>query len=235
MTRAQPSVVDWTPSAPPLQLSLPADARVGANVRRQAYEGAKRAIDVVLASCLLVLTAPALLISMVVIKLTSRGPVFFRQARAGRGGRPFTMYKLRTMYDGAADDKELLDDLNELQNTPVFKIRRDPRITRFGQILRRTSIDELPQLINVLRGEMSLVGPRPLPLDEIRSAAWGEGLRLQVKPGLTCLWQIAGRTEIPYCEWMQLDGYYVQNRSLSLDLKVILKTIPAVLSGRGAY
>ncbi len=234
MTQARTSLLDWASEAPPLEF-LPLKARGTSALRVQAYEAAKRVIDVVLAGLLLVLTAPILLVSIVLVKLSSRGPILFRQLRAGRGGRPFTMYKLRTMYSGASDDKELFRDLNELQNAPVFKIRRDPRITTVGRYLRRSSIDELPQLVNVLRGEMSLVGPRPLPLDEIRSLDWGERLRLSVRPGLTCLWQIAGRSEIPYGEWMQLDGYYVQNRELSLDLKIILKTIPAVLSGRGAY
>ncbi len=235
MTQAQPSLIDWASQASPLELSLAEGLSESAQVRYQAYEISKRVIDVVLASVLLVLAIPLLLVSMAAVKLTSRGPVLFRQLRAGRGGRPFTMYKLRTMYKGARDDRELFRGLDEFQGAPVFKIRRDPRITRVGRLLRRSSIDELPQLVNVLRGEMTLVGPRPLPLDEIRSAKWGEWLRLSVKPGLTCLWQIAGRSEIPYREWMQLDGYYVQNRGLCLDLKIILKTIPAVLSGRGAY
>lgn len=235
MTQAQPSLLDWTAQPAPSDASLTLPARGGSAFRQQTYETTQRIIDVVLAVFLLVLTAPVVVVSIGLIRLTNGGPVLFRQLRAGRGGRPFTMYKLRTMYDGAADDKELFRHMDECQGAPVFKIRRDPRITALGRVLRQSSIDELPQLINVLRGEMSLVGPRPLPLDEIRPGSWGEHLRLSVKPGLTCLWQIAGRSEIPYREWMQLDGYYVQNRSLPLNLKIILKTIPAVLSGRGAY
>lgn len=235
MTQAQPALMNWTARALPFDLSLPARSRGIDRLADQAYRASKRAIDVVLAALLLALTAPVLLVSIAAIKLTTDGPIFFSQRRAGRGGRPFRIYKLRTMRDRAADERVLYRDQNELEGAPVFKIRRDPRITAVGRFLRQSSIDELPQLLNVLRGQMSLVGPRPLPLDEIRSATWGEQLRLSVKPGLTCLWQIAGRTEIPYREWMQLDGYYVQNRSLALDLKIILKTLPAVLSGRGAY
>ncbi len=233
MTQAQTTLLDWAAQAPPIELQvLQGDT---AKTRDQAYDVAKRVIDVGLAILLLILTAPILAASVAAIILTSRGPIVFRQRRAGLRGRPFTMYKLRTMYNGAADDKELFRNLDECQNAPVFKIRRDPRITKVGRFLRCSSIDELPQLINVLRGEMSLVGPRPLPLDEIRSDTWSEWLRLSVKPGLTCLWQIAGRNEIPYREWMQLDGYYVQNRSTAFDMKIVLKTVPAVLSGRGAY
>lgn len=235
MTQAQPSLLDWAAEAKPLR--MPDDAVVGDSsaLRERAREVVRRVMDVSLASLLLVATSPILCLAIIAIKLTSRGPMLFSQVRAGRGGSPFTMYKLRTMYVGAVDDRELFTNLDDYQGDPVFKIRHDPRITTVGRILRRSSIDELPQLVNVLRGEMTIVGPRPLPMDEVCSGRWGEWLRLSVKPGLTCLWQIAGRNEIPYSEWMQLDGYYVQNRGLGLDLKIILKTIPAVFSGRGAY
>ncbi len=235
MTVAQTTFLEWAAQAPPMELTVAAPSRGWAYTAHRIYLVAKRIVDVTLATFLLIAAAPILAVAAIAIKLTSRGPILFRQARAGLHGKPFTMYKLRTMYQGAAEDRNLFKALNELEGAPVFKIRRDPRITRVGRWLRRSSIDELPQLFNVLRGEMSLVGPRPLPLDEIRTENWGEWLRLSVRPGLTCLWQIAGRTEIPYGEWMQLDGYYVQNRSLALDLRIILKTIPAVLSGRGAY
>ncbi len=235
MTQAQASFMEWAARAPSVGLTLSISTKGWAYLVDRVYLAAKRAIDIVLASLMLVMASPVLLVSAALIKLTSRGPILFSQLRAGLHGRPFTMYKLRTMYQGAAADQHHLADQNELEDGPVFKIRRDPRITRVGRWLRRSSIDELPQLINVLRGEMTLVGPRPLPLSEIRTDNWGEWLRLSVKPGLTCLWQIAGRTDIPYNEWMQLDGYYVQNRSLGMDLLIILKTVPAVLSGRGAY
>ncbi len=233
MTQAQTSLLDWAAKAP--AIPFPADAEMVASLGDRAYEVVKRWVDVVFAATLIALTSPILLLSALAIKLTTPGPVLFKQLRAGRNGRPFTIYKMRTMRQGAVDERELYIDQNEHEGAPVFKIRRDPRITTVGRWLRRSSIDELPQLLNVLRGEMSLVGPRPLPLEEIRHEQWGESLRLSVKPGLTCLWQIAGRTEIPYSEWMQLDGFYVQNRSLGLDLRIILKTVPAVLSGRGAY
>jgi lipopolysaccharide/colanic/teichoic acid biosynthesis glycosyltransferase len=235
MTQAHPTCLDWVTGAAPEELSLIHPTQGWPYLRHQAYLVVKRVIDVILACILLVLTLPILLLSAIAVKVTSRGPLLFCQVRAGLGGEPFVMYKLRTMRKDALQERDELVGYNDLGDVPVFKIRRDPRITRVGRLLRRSSIDELPQLINVLRGQMALVGPRPLPLDEIRADAWGESLRLSVKPGLTCLWQIAGRTEIPYREWMQLDGYYVQNRSTTLDLKILLKTIPAVLSGRGAY
>lgn len=178
---------------------------------------------------------PAVILAAVAIRLTSPGPVFFRQKRAGRNGVPFTMYKLRTMYNGADDDKVLFRSLNSLPTGPCFKMKNDPRVTRIGRWLRRASIDELPQFWNVIRGDMSLVGPRPLPLDEVRVDTPDQRLRLSIKPGITCLWQISGRTEIPYHEWLALDAWYVRNRSALLDLQILIKTVPAVLSARGAY
>lgn len=235
MTELHTSVLHETVRAATYDLVLLPDRSQTEAWRLRLLDAIKRVLDVAVALTVLVLISPVLLVAMAAVALTSRGPVIFRQLRAGKDGKPFTIYKLRTMHQSAADERELYEDMNELEGAPVFKIRRDPRITAVGRILRRTSLDEFPQLINVLRGEMSIVGPRPLPLQEIRHNSWGERLRLSVKPGLTCLWQIAGRTEIPYAEWMQLDGYYVQNRSLALDLRIMLKTIPAVLSGRGAY
>ncbi len=194
-----------------------------------------RLLDVGLSLAALIAALPILLAAALAIKLTSRGPVFFRQKRAGVHQQPFTMFKLRTMYQGADDDKELFRSLNSLPTGPCFKMKGDPRITRIGRWLRRSSIDELPQFLNVLRGDMSLVGPRPLPLDEIRTDTLDQRLRFTVKPGITCLWQVSGRTEIPYDEWLALDVWYIRNRSLSLDLQILVKTIPAVLSARGAY
>lgn len=201
-----------------------------------AYERIKRVLDVVLASALLVALLPLMLVVAAVIKLTSRGAVIFRQTRAGRHGRPFTMLKFRTMRQGAQDDREFIEHLNELDG-PVFKIRHDPRLTRIGRLLRQTSIDELPQLLNVLAGQMSLVGPRPLWLPEAERAG-GETAsqtRWSVKPGLTCLWQISGRSELSYEDWVSLDLAYIRHRGTVLDLMIILQTLPAVLSTRGAY
>lgn len=199
------------------------------------YAFAKRIIDIVGSILLLVITSPVLLISAVLIKLTSPGPVIFKQKRAGLMGRPFVMYKLRTMVDGMEDTTSIANGYPSGVNGAVFKLKDDPRITPVGKVLRKLSIDELPQLVNVLKGQMSLVGPRPLPLDQIRFDTIQERARLTVKPGLTGLWQVSGRSDIPYDEWIELDYYYVVNRSLWLDLIIILKTIPAVLSCRGAY
>jgi lipopolysaccharide/colanic/teichoic acid biosynthesis glycosyltransferase len=199
------------------------------------HERLSRGLDIAVALVVLLLASPLMLLAMLAIKLTSSGPVFFRQPRVGRQQRSFLMYKFRSMYVGADDDKELFRRHNALPTGPCFKMRRDPRVTMVGRWLRRTSIDELPQLFNVLGGDMALVGPRPLPLDEARADTPEQRLRFAVKPGLTCLWQVSGRTEIPYEEWLALDVWYVLNRSLSLDAQILFKTIPAVLSGRGAY
>lgn len=196
----------------------------------------KRSIDVAVAGTVLILAAPLLMVAALAIRINGGpGPIFFRQRRAGRGGVPFLMYKLRTMHDGADDDKELFRRFNELPSGPCFKMRHDPRITPVGRWLRRSSLDELPQLWNVLRGEMSLVGPRPLPLDEVRRNSADERARLTVLPGMTGLWQVSGRVEIPYARWAAMDAWYARNRSLGLDVLLLVKTVPAVLSGRGAY
>lgn len=196
----------------------------------------KRSIDVTVAGVALLLALPVLLAAALAIRINGGpGPILFRQRRAGRNGAPFVMYKLRTMHDGADDDKELFRRFNELPSGPCFKMRHDPRITPVGRWLRRSSLDELPQLWNVLRGEMSLVGPRPLPLDEVRRDTGDERARLMVLPGMTGLWQVSGRVEIPYPRWAAMDAWYARNRSLGLDVLLLVKTVPAVLSGRGAY
>jgi exopolysaccharide biosynthesis polyprenyl glycosylphosphotransferase len=172
-------------------------------------------------------------LSALAIKLTSPGPVFFKQERCGLNGRLFTMYKLRSMVDNAEQNRLELEALNEMDG-PVFKLSRDPRTTPVGKLLRKFSIDEFPQLFNVLRGDMSLVGPRPpLPQEVARYERW-QRRRLSMKPGITCLWQISGRNEISFHEWMKLDLTYIDNWSLLLDLKILLKTVPVVLLGRGA-
>jgi exopolysaccharide biosynthesis polyprenyl glycosylphosphotransferase len=169
------------------------------------------------------------------IKLTSRGPVFFRQQRSGQSGQPFTLFKFRTMVTNAEQYRHELEAMNEMTG-PVFKITKDPRVTPIGKFLRKYSLDELPQLWNVLRGEMSLVGPRPLPVDEVkRFSDFAHRRRLSVKPGLTCLWQIGGRNQIfDFKDWVRLDLEYIDNWSLWLDLKILLYTIPAVFKGTGA-
>lgn len=196
---------------------------------------AKQMLDFVGALALMVLVSPLLLCAALAVKLTSPGPVFFRQQRSGLNGRPFTMLKFRTMVTDAEQLKAELASFNEMDG-PVFKVTNDPRVTALGRFLRKWSIDELPQLWNVLRFEMSLVGPRPLPVDEIRRINDpAHRRRLSVKPGLTCLWQISGRNDVKsFKEWVRLDLEYIDNWSLWLDVKILLKTIPVVLTGAGA-
>lgn len=189
----------------------------------------KGTFDRTVAFVFLLLTSPLFPLMAFLIRLTSRGPVFFKQERCGLNGRRFTLYKFRTMVVQSQEKPENGD-------LPIaFKSREDPRITRVGHFLRRFSLDELPQLINILKGEMSFVGPRPpLPSEVERYEKW-QKRRLSMKPGLTCLWQVKGRNEIQFDEWMTLDLEYIDNWSLSLDSKILLKTIPAVLIGKGAY
>lgn len=184
----------------------------------------------------LVLLAPFLLLIAAGIKLTSPGPVVFKQQRAGRHGRPFTMYKFRSMRTGAEMEREELRAFNQMSG-PVFKIEKDPRITPFGAWLRRTSLDEVPQLFNVLLGQMSLVGPRPLPIYEVDNfELTAHRRRLSMKPGLTCLWQISGRNFVKdFNDWVKLDVQYIDNWSLGLDLSILLRTVPVVLFGKGAH
>ena len=183
----------------------------------------------------LLLVSPVMIVVAIIIKLTSRGPVFFKQMRSGLNGAPFTIYKFRTMVTNAEQLKHELAAMNEMTG-PVFKITSDPRVTPIGKWLRKSSLDELPQLFNILKGEMSIVGPRPLPVDEtkrINDAAHRR--RLSVKPGLTCLWQVSGRSEIKeFKDWVRLDLEYIDNWSLWLDIKIILRTFPVVLWGAGA-
>jgi exopolysaccharide biosynthesis polyprenyl glycosylphosphotransferase len=218
---------------PPGWSEFLSDASEGPAAARR-YEATKRLLDILLGSVLLLLTLPLCLLTAAAIKLTSRGPVLFRQRRVGRGGRVFTMYKFRSMYADAEARRVRCELANEMDG-PVFKIADDPRITPLGRWLRRSSIDELPQLFNVLRGEMSLVGPRPLWEAEEERVRGAAELRTLVKPGLTCLWQISGRSELSYEHWVRLDLFYIRNRSTALDLMILVQTIPAVLSARGAF
>lgn len=195
----------------------------------------KGLFDRIAAGVLLVLFSPLMLGIAAIIKLSSSGPVVFRQQRCGLRGRVFTMHKFRSMVTDAEQRQAELLVFNEMDG-PVFKIARDPRITGIGRFLRRTSLDELPQLWNVFRGDMSLVGPRPLPVKEVKQfkSPW-QRRRLSMKPGITCLWQIAGRNTIGFEEWMRLDLKYIDTWSLWLDFKILLKTIPVVLMGKGAH
>jgi lipopolysaccharide/colanic/teichoic acid biosynthesis glycosyltransferase len=193
-------------------------------------------MDFIGAAFMLLITGPLLMLpAVLLIKLTSKGPIFFRQQRSGLNGAPFTIYKFRTMVTNAEQIQHELAAMNEMTG-PVFKVTKDPRVTPVGRWLRKFSVDELPQLFNILRGEMSLVGPRPLPVDEIkRINDMAHRRRLSVKPGLTCLWQVSGRNEIKeFKDWVRLDLEYIDNWSLWLDLKILLRTIPAVFSGAGA-
>lgn len=194
---------------------------------------AKRALDVALSSAMLFLALPVVVAIAALIKVTSGGSVLFRQVRCGLNGRSFTLYKFRTMVEDAEEQRQQLLHLNEMSG-PVFKLRSDPRVTWLGRFLRRFSLDELPQLWNVLRGDMSLVGPRPPIPEEVAKYQRWQRRRLAMKPGLTCLWQISGRNEIDFDRWMQLDLEYIDSWTPMLDLKILLRTIPAVLSGRGA-
>jgi len=194
----------------------------------------KRSLDLVVAVGGLALLFPFCLLIALAIRLGSPGPVLFTQARVGRGGREFTICKFRSMRPGAEEEKEELTDLNEVSG-PIFKIRDDPRLTPVGRVLRRWSLDELPQLYNVLRGEMSLVGPRPPTLPEVAKYEDWHLKRLTVRPGMTGLWQVSGRSQLPFAEMVLLDIYYVENWSPALDIKILLRTVPKWFSGEGAY
>lgn len=194
----------------------------------------KRLMDVVVSSIALLLFSPVFLLTALLIKVTSSGPIFFIQDRVGLNKRRFRLYKFRTMVPGAEKRQAELEHLNEASG-PVFKIKDDPRITRMGRFFRKTSLDELPQLINVLKGDMSLVGPRPLPVRDYNgfNEDWHRR-RFSVRPGLTCLWQVNGRSAVGFDQWMKLDMDYIDQWSLWLDLKILVQTIPAALRGSGA-
>jgi exopolysaccharide biosynthesis polyprenyl glycosylphosphotransferase len=204
------------------------------SVRNKPLQRAlKRVIDVVVCAVALVLLSPLLLVTALAVGCSSPGPVLFGQLRVGMRGRTFRMLKFRSMVSNAEELKQTLLERNERQG-PAFKLVDDPRVTRVGRFLRKYSIDELPQLWNVLRGEMSLVGPRPaLPEEVSRYAAW-QRRRLSVRPGLTCVWQVSGRHGVSFASWMLMDMRYIDHWNLAEDLRLILRTVPAVLTGRGA-
>jgi exopolysaccharide biosynthesis polyprenyl glycosylphosphotransferase len=200
----------------------------------EAASWTKEILDRAIAFIVLLITFPLFVLIGILVKLTSKGPVFFVQERTGLSGRKFLMYKFRTMQLGAAEMKGELQSMNEMEG-PVFKIRKDPRVTKIGSLLRKYSLDELPQFVNILRGDMSLVGPRPLPCEEAAQIQGNQRRRFSVKPGLTCIWQISGRNQIGYQEWMDLDLQYIDQWSLRLDLEILLKTPGAILSSKGAF
>lgn len=201
-------------------------------MRTETYERVKRGMDVVLVLIFSPLVLAVILGCVLLVKLDSPGPVFFVQSRTGRGGRRFRMYKLRTMFRNAEELKTKYMHLNELA-WPDFKITNDPRITRAGRLLRKTSLDELPQMLNVLKGDMSLVGPRPTSFSSSTYSLWHTA-RLEVKPGLTGLWQVSGRNELGFNERVRLDIAYERNRSLWLDIQLIVRTIGCMFTQRGA-
>jgi len=193
----------------------------------------KRLFDIVASAAALWVLLPLFTVVAAIIKLTSRGPIFFKQVRVGLNGKPFNMIKFRSMVVNAEELKEKLARLNE-QTGPVFKMKNDPRITRIGRFIRKYSIDELPQLINVLRGEMSVVGPRPpVPSEVAKYEAW-QRRRFSVRPGLTCIWQVSGRNQIGFEQWMYLDMQYIDHWSLKKDIDLVLRTVPIVITGQGA-
>ena len=195
----------------------------------------KRALDIFCAATLLLLISPLLAVTALAIKLESPGPVLFRQTRIGRKGRPFTFWKLRSMYIDAEARKAELLARNEMAGGVLFKLKHDPRITRVGRIIRRYSIDELPQLWNVLRGDMSLVGPRPALPTEVNQYSLSDRQRLDAAPGITCIWQTSGRSTVPFEQQVEMDLEYIHDATLTNDIKLLLKTIPAVINGRGAF
>ena len=195
----------------------------------------KRSMDMVLALSAIILGMPLFLLTALLVKITSPGPIIFSQVRVGKYGRHFKFYKFRSMYIDAEARKAELMKHNESGDGVIFKMKRDPRITPVGRFIRKFSIDELPQLFNVLLGDMSLVGPRPPLPSEVKTSTLEERKRLNITPGITCLWQISGRSELPFSKQIALDKEYIASRSAWKDFLILLKTIPATLTGRGAW
>jgi exopolysaccharide biosynthesis polyprenyl glycosylphosphotransferase len=201
---------------------------------RRATRAWKRAMDVVLGGGLLLFVMPLLVVIAILVKLSSKGPMLFLQERVGQNGRRFRVFKFRTMIHNAEHELHTVFHTT-ISEGPAFKNPNDWRVTHVGRYLRRLSLDELPQLVNVLRGEMSLVGPRPLPVHEAAAVTGEDRRRFSVPPGITCLWQVSGRSDVKFADWMRYDLQYIDNWSLWLDAKLLLRTLPAVISGRGAY
>lgn len=213
---------------------LPDPALVIQKKEHSIYFGIKRLADVVLSLIAIIILSPFFLLTALAIRLESKGNVIYAQKRTGKNGKEFMMYKFRSMYQDAEILRHELLDQNEMDG-PVFKIANDPRITKFGRFIRKTSIDELPQLFNIIRGEMSIVGPRPLAVYETKDFNDYENLRHLVKPGLTCFWQISGRNDISFEQWIALDIKYLFKMSLWTDIKIIFRTMAVVITGKGAY
>ncbi len=195
----------------------------------------KRLMDIILALFAIICGSPVFLLTALLVKLTSPGPIIFSQIRVGRFGRHFKFYKFRSMYIDAEARKAELMKHNESSDGVIFKMKRDPRITPVGRFIRKFSIDELPQLFNVLLGDMSLVGPRPPLPSEVRTYSLEERKRLNITPGITCIWQVSGRSELPFSKQIALDKEYISSRSTWKDFLILLKTIPAILTGKGAW
>ncbi|MDY3971419.1 MAG: sugar transferase [Clostridia bacterium] len=203
------------------------------DLHKPVYEFVKRIFDVICSSLALAVLSPVFLVTAIAVK-SDGGPVFYSQKRAGKDNKPFKMYKFRSMCPNAESLQKELIQYNEMDG-PVFKIKNDPRITKVGKFIRKYSIDELPQLVNILRGEMTIVGPRPPLLKEVSEYNAYQMQRLLVKPGLTCFWQAYGRSNLSFDDWMDMDMKYIKRRSMWLDVELIIKTIFAVIFKRGAY
>ncbi len=204
-------------------------------VSDRVMNAAKRSLDVMAAGFGILVLSPVFLIVAAWIRLESPGGVIFRQKRVGRDGQPFFMLKFRSMYVDAEARKAALMAQNEMAGGVIFKMKNDPRVTRIGRFIRRTSIDELPQLFNVLRGDMSLVGPRPPLPSEVAEYSLRDRGRLDAVPGITCIWQVSGRSEIPFPQQVEMDLEYIHGQSFTQDVRLLLKTLPALIKGRGAY
>lgn len=198
------------------------------------YKRVKRCMDIILSGAALILLSPLFLVTAIAVKTEDKGPVLFTQLRAGKDRKPFKIYKFRSMYVNADTELEQMMKDNE-QTGHAFKIKDDPRITKVGKVIRRFSIDELPQLVNIIKGDMSIVGPRPLLLFQMEECSPYEQQRLTVQPGLTCYWQISGRSKIKWEDWIEMDLDYIEDMSLWTDLKMIVRTVPAVFDREGAY
>ena len=203
------------------------------DLHKPVYEFVKRILDVILSAAALIVLSPVFLVTGIAVK-SDGGSAFYAQTRQGKNNMPFMMYKFRSMCPGAENMKSEILHLNEIDG-PVFKMKNDPRITKVGKFIRKYSIDELPQLLNILKGDMSIVGPRPPLPDEVAQYGAYEMQRLLIRPGLTCFWQAYGRSQLSFDDWMDMDMKYIQRRSIWLDIWLIIKTIHAVIFTRGAY
>jgi exopolysaccharide biosynthesis polyprenyl glycosylphosphotransferase len=204
-------------------------------IREVKYAFAKRVFDLVVAIFCLLLLFPVFIVTAILVKMSSPGPIFYRSERIGLGGRPFLFVKFRSMYMDAEARLSELRSKNEHQDGPIFKMKRDPRITPIGRVLRKFSIDELPQLLAVVTGEMSMVGPRPPIRREVEQYDEKCAVRLSIKPGITCYWQIMGRSDLSFEQWMELDRRYVEEMSFWLDFWILVRTPWVILRGKGAY